>query len=112
MLRRMQLLNRETHVIEAEGSIKQRQPWWLVSIWIAGGVLLDWRCAFEWFAARYSAHSEPVLRGTCWIAISCAIVALILTRLVRARLRDAASVFAVASLAVYRFLPLWWISHR
>lgn len=108
----MQLVKKENQVVDVQSTIKQKQPWWLVSVWIIGGVLLDWRCAFDWFAARYSAHSEHVLRRTGLIAISCALVALILARLTRGRLRDAASMFALASVAVYGHLSLWRVGHR
>lgn len=97
----MQLPNSEIDTSRIRGTVKQRQPWWLVSIWVLLGVLLDWRCAFEWFEARYSYFSVPVLRRAALVAVACAILALMLARLTRARLRDAASVFALASLLAY-----------
>ena len=103
----MQLQDSRTQVLDADGTVKDRQPWWLVSMWIISGLLLDWRCAFMWLAPQYASHSNPVLLRTGLIALSCAATALLVVRLMRERLRDTAAVFFVASLAIYGHVALW-----
>jgi hypothetical protein len=93
-------------------TLKARQPWWLVLCWVTGGLVFAWRCAFEWFAGRYPPYSEALLRRMGLIVAPCAVLALIVAGLLRARLRDAGAVFFLISLLVYGCLSVWWIVHR
>ena len=81
------------------------QPRWIAWGFALIGLVLDWRCAFDWFAGKSSAFSEMVLGKTALIVLACAGVSLVLVCFVRtAKWRDSLFLFTVFSLAVYRFL--------
>jgi hypothetical protein len=94
---------------------KKGQPWWLVLCWSIAGLGVGWGSAVEWFANRYSAYSEPVIRRAGLISVCCALFALVsVCAARRAKLRDAGAVFFFASLLAYIVLykSEWWIGHR
>jgi len=97
-------------------AIKRRinaKPWWHVWIWVVGSLLLDWRCAVEWFDGRYAFYSEPVLQRTMLIVVGCAaVVFLLFCVMPKARWRDALFGFVIASICLYGILSPYWIAHR
>lgn len=93
-------------------TVQARQPWWLVVCWAAGGVILDWYCAFEWFSRKHSLGSTPVLCVLSLFLLSYATIAFLVVRLVGAKLRDAAAVFLLISLTVSGAMLVHWAAHR
>jgi hypothetical protein len=89
------------------------QPWWLAWCFAVIGLVLDWRCAFEWFAGKNPFYSELVLGRTGLIALACAGVALLTVFITRERrFRVASALFCVVSAFLYRFLSIHWIAYR
>lgn len=107
------ILNPPTrHARGDEDSAKARQPWWLMSCWILGGLGFDWDCAFEWFSTKHPLFSEPVLGRTVIISLCCAAVAFLLACVVRrARFREAPAMFFLVSSQVWFYLTTGWIVH-
>ena len=82
---------------------------------VIGGVGVDWYCAFEWFAGRYSLWSGTVFYRMVLIVLSCAAVGFLasLTRREKwQRWQLGVAVFAFASVNVSGNLLLWWVGHR
>lgn len=83
------------------GSIKERQPWWLILCWMAAGLVGDWCCAYRWFLGRETLFSDAVLRAASFVFVLCSIVALLAVWIFsKVRLRDAPAVFAFISSAL------------
>jgi len=88
-------------------------PRWRQLCWVAAGLGLDWRCAFEWFAGKSPFYSELVLGRTLLIVLACAgasLLALCVTR--EATWRHALPLFCLLSGFVYTFLSVHWIAER
>jgi hypothetical protein len=89
------------------------EPRWSDSAWVAIGLAVDWRCAFEWSAGRSPFYSELVLGRALLIVLACAGVAFLSISMIRpARWRYAFLLFGVFSMAAYRLLSNHWIAAR
>ena len=89
------------------------QPWWLAWCFAVIGIVLDWRCAFEWFAGQSPFYSESVLARTGLIVLVCAGVTLLAVLIARERrLRVASTLFCVVSALLYLVLSIHWIAQR
>lgn len=97
---------------ENQSTATERLSQWFLLFWVIVGVGLDWRCAFESFAGKYSLYSALVLGRTVLIVLACAGSSFLAVRVIQTRRRDAWLLFSVFSMAVYRVLSNHWIATR
>lgn len=105
------MLKRNVQELDNEAAISDRQPLWLVALWTLSGLLLNWRCVFEWSGGD-TVFSFPVLRKTALVSVAFGVASLLVARLMRWKARDAGALFALASLVAYGHLHLWRIIHH
>lgn len=84
-------------------------PWFFALI----GLLLDWRCSFEWFAGKSSCFSADVLGRAALIVLACgAISVFAMCVTAKARWQHALALFTVLSVSLYRLMNHHWIVTR
>ena len=105
-------IGEERQAIDNPETLQAKQPWWLVLCWVIGGVGCDWYCAFQWFSGKFPFCSPPVLHRMGLIVVLCATISILGTRIAGHKLREAASLFCIASITLLGNMLMWWTGHR
>lgn len=88
------------------------RPWWIDWCFVIVGVACDWYLAFEWFSEKYSLFSTTVLRAAALVVVLCALVSMLLARILGGKVRESAGAFFLTSGTLLGNLLMWWAAHR